>query len=88
MREKTDLLYFCSTHNLSVRWKDSKGIGNNAEIGPEDWIELENNKSLGINELELAIDIANSINKLITAEEERTRQLIFLEKEAAKKPKQ
>jgi hypothetical protein len=56
-------------------------------VEPEDWIELENNKSLGSSELNLALEMANSVNKLIQAEESRTRHNILMEKENSKKPK-
>ena len=88
MKEKTELMTFCSQHNLSIHWKNKSTLASNVEIEPEDWIELENNTSLGKNELQLTLEMSTSINQLIQAEEDRTRYLILMEKENSKKIKQ
>jgi len=67
---------------LSIHWKQNRI---EHEIEPDDWIELENNTSLGKSELEFAADTATVVNQLIKAEEEKARLLILIEKENNKK---
>lgn len=48
-------------------------------IAPDDWVELENKTTMGLNEIDICKQIVQSINNIISIEEDKARYLALTE---------
>jgi len=84
MKSRAELTSECDSRNLFIKWNNRGGEVVD-EIAPDDWIELENIRTFGTNENELAKQTAEAVNELIKIEEARARA-VDLAATAPKKP--
>lgn len=82
MQDRTDLTALVTELNLKIRWKHNRiatSATKNIEIASDDWVEVENITTLGLNELELCQTMSTTMNQLIKAEEERAKIVAMIE---------
>ncbi|ODM97213.1 Arginine kinase [Orchesella cincta] len=76
MQNRSYFTQRCETLNLSLKWKQKyKYFGSSSEVSPEDWVEVENIKTCGVNENEIVDHVISSVTELIKDEEDKARAI-------------
>jgi hypothetical protein len=72
MLNRQDLNELCIQHKLNIKWNAASYPG--GEVPPEDYVEIENVKTWGVNEVDICREISSSVADILTEEERRGRE--------------
>ena len=76
MQNRSLITQKCDKLKLSLRWKQKYRLfGSSNEIRPDDWVEVENVQTCGLDENGLLLGVIESVCALIKEEEEIGRAI-------------
>lgn len=66
MQNRSYLMQKCDELKLSLRWKQKYRLfGSSTEISPDDWVEVENVGTWGVDENTIVLGVITGVQELI-----------------------